>query len=506
MAPTMALAAAHVGTPLRAALYIDFDNVYSSLAAIDEWAAWSFGSEPARWLSWLEAGAGGSPRRLLVRRCYLNPAGWAEPERGGSLEAWLQQPRIYFSRFRPALVRAGIQVVDCPRLSRLKNGADMEMALDILDALNHPTRFEEFLLLSGDSDFTPLLHRLRAHDRRSLVVTHPLSAQAFRASADAVIPFEDFAEVTQADETGAESRGEARAAAPSEARPSGPALPAVAAPSTAAEPVRPEPATDEPGLAAPADPGDPPAQRAAILALLRQLVAGSPDPLHLPALGKRLHLLGGGWVRQSRFGGAGTLAKLIEGAEGLALEAGPGGGWLYDPARHERPSLEQPGLPSGLPDDPLARLMAELRAAIGRGQDVPQLAPEALDFALRRLAGMLPLEGAPGPEQRAALASEAIGAGLEVPARSVEALVAWLNRARVDWRATPEAETPARLGRALFAELTRAAAAAGARLPPDTVAALRDWIGLGPRPGAEPPAEEALAAVPAARQRTQQPA
>ena len=74
------------GTPLRAALYIDFDNVYSSLAAIDEWAAWSFGSEPARWLSWLEAGAGGSPRRLLVRRCYLNPAGWAEPEHGGA--AW----------------------------------------------------------------------------------------------------------------------------------------------------------------------------------------------------------------------------------------------------------------------------------------------------------------------------------------------------------------------------------------------------------------------------------
>src|SRR3954453_7889583 len=207
------------GTPLRAALYIDFDNVYSSLAAIDEWAAWSFGSEPARWLSWLEQGAGGSPRRLLVRRCYLNPAGWAEPEHGGSLAAWLQQPRVYFSRFRPALVRAGIQVVDCPRLSRLKNGADMEMALDILDAVNHPTRFEEFLILSGDSDFPPLLHRLRAHDRRSLVVTHPLSAQAFRASADAVIPFGDFAEVALAGETATDGAAEARAAAAGEARP-----------------------------------------------------------------------------------------------------------------------------------------------------------------------------------------------------------------------------------------------------------------------------------------------
>ncbi|WP_165982323.1 NYN domain-containing protein [Dankookia rubra] len=487
---------APAATPLRAALYIDFDNVYSSLAAIDEWAAWSFGAEPGRWLSWLEAGAGGGPRRLLVRRCYLNPAGWTEPAHGGSLAAWLQQPRVYYSRFRPALVRAGIQVVDCPRLSRLKNGADMEMALDILDALHHPTRFEEFLILSGDSDFTPLLHRLRAHDRRSLVVAHPLSAQAFRASADAVVPFEDFAEAALDGEAPADPPREVAGDTRAEARPAGPAArPAIAPPPA-------QPAAD----AVPdpmQDPGDPAAQRIAILAMLRQLVAGSATPLHLPALGKRIHVLGGAWVRQSRFGGAGTLARLIEGAEGLALEAGPGGGWLYDPARHERPSLEQPGVSSGLaaglPDDPLARLVAELRAAIGPGPEVPLLAPEALDFALRHLAGMLPLQAAPGPEQRGALAAEASAAGLELPARSVEALVAWLNRARFDWGATPDADTPARLARALFAELTRAAAAAGARLPPEMLAALRDWLGLAPRAGAEPAAEPAIPALPARR-------
>ena len=411
-----------------------------------------------------------------MRRCYLNPAGWYEPEHGGGLANWVQQPRIYFSRFRPAFVRAGIQVVDCPRLSRLKNGADMEMALDILDALNHPTRFDEFLILSGDSDFTPLLHRLRAHDRRSLVVTHPLSAQAFRASADAVIGFEEFADAALADDP---------PPAQPPVRPAGAAM----APAVPAEPPA-DPAPD-----ATPDPGDPPAQRAAILALLRRLVADAADPLHLPALGKRIHLLGGGWVRHSRFGGAGTLAKLIEGAEGLALEAGPGGGWLYDPARHDRPSLAQPGLPAGLPDDPLARLMAELRAALGAGLDVPALAPEALDFALRRLAGMLPLDGPPGPDQRAALGSEAMAAGLDLPARAVEALIAWLYRARVDWRAVPDAETPARFGRALFAEITRQAAAAGARLPPEVVGALRDWIGLGARRAAEPVMEEPMAVL-----------
>ena len=43
----------HVTEPRRAALYVDFDNVFSSLAALDEWAAWSFAAQPARWLDWL---------------------------------------------------------------------------------------------------------------------------------------------------------------------------------------------------------------------------------------------------------------------------------------------------------------------------------------------------------------------------------------------------------------------------------------------------------------------
>ncbi|RYJ01043.1 MAG: NYN domain-containing protein, partial [Acetobacteraceae bacterium] len=185
--------------PRRAALYVDFDNVFSTLAGLDEWAAWNFAASPGRWLAWLAEALPGGPRRLLVRRCYLNPAGWTEPEAGGSLSRWLGQPRIYYSRFRSDFVRAGFTVVDCPRLARLKNAADIVMALDIADAIGHPTRFEDFLILSGDSDFTPLLHRLREHDRRVLVVTHDVSAQAFRAAADLVVPLGDFAEATLAE-------------------------------------------------------------------------------------------------------------------------------------------------------------------------------------------------------------------------------------------------------------------------------------------------------------------
>ncbi|MFC7689898.1 NYN domain-containing protein [Paeniroseomonas aquatica] len=336
--------------PRRAALYVDFDNVFSTLAALDEWAAWSFAANPGRWLDWLAEALPGGPRRLLVRRCYLNPAGWTEPEAGGGLARWLGQPRIYYSRFRGDFVRAGFTVVDCPRLARLKNAADIVMALDIADAIGHATRFEEFLILSGDSDFTPLLHRLREHDRRTLVITHDASALAFRAAADAVLPLGDFAEAALLPE------------------PAGP-VPALPAVSSGAHP----PAATEPDAVA--DPGEPEAQRSTILAALRRMVAAAADPLHLPALGKRIHVECGGWVRRSRFGGAGTLAKLIEGAPDLMLEAGPGGGWLYDPRRHEPPALAQ----AETGNDPLSRALAELRPATAEGTELPRLGPEELD-------------------------------------------------------------------------------------------------------------------------------
>jgi hypothetical protein len=449
--------------PRRAALYLDFDNVFAGLALRDEWAAWRFAAEPGRWLAWLAAGGdGGGARRILVRRCYLNPAGWTEPAPGGGLAQWLGQPRLYYSRFRAEFVRAGIQVIDCPRLARLKNGADIQMALDIADALGHPTRFDEFILLSGDSDFTPLLHRLREHDRHSLLVARDASAQALRTAADGVIALEDFAE----------------AVLESEAEPPRPAPPGPTAATVAT--ARPEAPRALPAGDPVPDPGEPAAQREAILAALRHWVGTAPQPLHLPAIGKRVHEALGAWVRRGRFGGAGTLAKLIEDAPELALEAGPGGGWLYDPARHERPSMEQPEI-GGLAPQEAPSAPPELRSALGPGQAPPRLAAEALDFGLRGLAGLLPLPGPPEAGARAALAAEAAAAGLDLPPRELDTLVSWLGRARFDWAAPPGEAPRERLARALFAALTRQVAAGGARLPRDAIEAVREWVGLTPR-------------------------
>jgi hypothetical protein len=68
--------------------------------------------------------------------------------------------------------------------------------LDALDVLAHPTYYDEIVVLSLDADFTPLFLRLRAHDRRVVMLGSGPSAAAMRRSCDYVIPDDVF--VTEA--------------------------------------------------------------------------------------------------------------------------------------------------------------------------------------------------------------------------------------------------------------------------------------------------------------------
>lgn len=82
-------------------------------------------------------------------------------------------------------MRAGFEVIDCPPLTaQLKNGSDIRMAIDVRDYLEHPTRFDEFIILSGDADFTPVLHRLRSHDRRAVIYANDYTAAPYAALCD----------------------------------------------------------------------------------------------------------------------------------------------------------------------------------------------------------------------------------------------------------------------------------------------------------------------------------
>ncbi|MGI5203518.1 NYN domain-containing protein [Spirillospora sp. CA-108201] len=168
---------------VRAALYLDFDNVFSGLFKLDPEMAIRFATEPGTWLHHLSTAlTGDAERRWLILRCYLNPAGWVS-HRDADGEPW----RLYFSKFRTSFVRAGFEVIDCPRYNATKNGADIRMVVDAVDALAADTVYEEFVIASGDSDMTPLLQRLRRSDRRTMIVSPADTAEAFSSIADRIL-------------------------------------------------------------------------------------------------------------------------------------------------------------------------------------------------------------------------------------------------------------------------------------------------------------------------------
>jgi hypothetical protein len=291
----------------KTALFVDFDNVLSSLCELDLAAAEAFADDPMRWLCWIEGEAPDATRRILLRKCYLNPNGIFH--HGGE--------RTYFSTLRANLVLAGFQVVDCPPLTRGgKTSADMIMVMDILDALGHATHFDEFVVISSDADFTPVLQRLRAHDRRTLVVAVGPASQAYRAAADRVVGSEDFIQGALA--------GNRLTAPP------------VPTPSSDTETAREVEAAYQPHDLG-EWPADTTAARALILAHAKDEIAASPGHLLLSLLGLRLLKRLGPQVKESAYGGAGSLAQLLSDSGEPCIEvinAGSGQGFVRDPTRH----------------------------------------------------------------------------------------------------------------------------------------------------------------------------
>jgi len=65
----------------------------------------------------------------------------------------------------------GIELVDIPQ-SRMsgKNSADIHMVVDALDLCYSKNHIDTFALLSGDSDFSPLVNKLKENDKRVIGV------------------------------------------------------------------------------------------------------------------------------------------------------------------------------------------------------------------------------------------------------------------------------------------------------------------------------------------------
>ena len=121
-----------------------------------------------------------------MNRCYGNPV----PRRNTHDNSTDMNS---FPFVRHHFLRAGFEVIDCPPLTaQLKNSSDIRMVMDIRDYLTHDTYFDEFIILSGDADFTPVLHRLRAHARRTVIFANDFTAAPYTAISDGEVRESDL--------------------------------------------------------------------------------------------------------------------------------------------------------------------------------------------------------------------------------------------------------------------------------------------------------------------------
>jgi hypothetical protein len=309
---------------VRAALYLDFDNVFSGLFNLDPEVAVEFANDPGGWLRRLSTTLTDEPRRWLVLRCYLNPSGWV----------WHQAAegdpnRLYFSKFRPWFVRAGFEVIDCPRYSGTKNAADIRIVVDAVDALSADTRYDEFVIASGDSDMTPLLQRLRRSDRRTMIVSPADAAEAFTTIADQVLDSQLLLALVQ-----------------------GESLDFGDDPDDAVDPA--ELAAPEVKLAT-AD------QREAYEAFRAFVTAeydAATEPLNMASLASRLRSHLGRRVNDSNWFGFGTFARALASLELPNLRTSQH--LLWDDVRHSTPEPVEPSVPRAPLPEPVERLADQL--------------------------------------------------------------------------------------------------------------------------------------------------
>ncbi|MEE4185861.1 MAG: NYN domain-containing protein [Gammaproteobacteria bacterium] len=67
-----------------------------------------------------------------------------------------------YATFKPAMHEAAFELIDIPHLRQSgKNSADIRMVVDALDLCYTKEHVDTFIIISGDSDFSPLVSKLR---------------------------------------------------------------------------------------------------------------------------------------------------------------------------------------------------------------------------------------------------------------------------------------------------------------------------------------------------------
>src|SRR5919205_2388585 len=135
----------------RIALFLDYENL--AIGAREDLSGLRFDLKPL-------ADALAERGRVVVRRAY---ADWT-----------------MFEEDRRMLARHNVELIEIPQRmgSVRKNAADIKMAVDAIELCFEREYVTTYVLGTGDSDFTPLVHKLRELNRRVIGIGVEASTSA----------------------------------------------------------------------------------------------------------------------------------------------------------------------------------------------------------------------------------------------------------------------------------------------------------------------------------------
>jgi uncharacterized LabA/DUF88 family protein len=99
-----------------------------------------------------------------------------------------------YSEFKSAMHEAAFELIDIPHFRQSgKNSADIRMVVDALDLCYTKSHVTSFVLISGDSDFSPLVSKLRENAKEAIGVgVKNSSSDLLIANCDEFIYYDDL--------------------------------------------------------------------------------------------------------------------------------------------------------------------------------------------------------------------------------------------------------------------------------------------------------------------------
>ncbi len=99
-----------------------------------------------------------------------------------------------YREFKPPMHEAAFEMIDIPHLRQSgKNSADIRMVVDALDLCYTKAHVDTFVIISGDSDFSPLVSKLRENNKTVIGVgVKSSTSDLLMANCDEFIFYDDL--------------------------------------------------------------------------------------------------------------------------------------------------------------------------------------------------------------------------------------------------------------------------------------------------------------------------